>query len=100
MNIKFLRVFKRVDVDDVKGHLLICGDLSASCSKCAAVGIKLDSSKCPECQTDFRYVTFRNIKENMPKVQRLSEPPLALSVIDFDDYKKITGAQKAEDFFR
>jgi hypothetical protein len=97
---KFIRVFKKIDIDQAKNHLLICGELSGSCSKCSCLGIKFDNPKCPQCGTDFKYVTFRSIRENMPKVQRLAELPYEVAVIDYDDYKTSLGAAKAHDFLK
>lgn len=94
-----MRVFKKVDLDDVREHLMICGDLSASCSKCKEMGFKMDLPQCPGCGTDFKYVAFRNIKENMPKILKLSETHPRLIVVDFDDFKRIDSASKAKEFF-
>jgi len=89
-----------MDIDSVKEHLMIAGDLSASCSKCNHVGIKIDMTECPGCHTEFRYIGFRNIKDNMPKMLNLSESRPQLAFIDFDDFKKMTGALKAQEFFK
>jgi len=96
---KFIRVYRKINLDDVRDHLIICGDLSASCSKCKEMGFKMDVLKCPSCGTDFKYLTFRNIKENMPKILRLSETHPNLVIVDFDDFKRIDSASKAQEFF-
>lgn len=100
MNVKFIRVYKKIDIDDVKEHMMICGDLSYSCSKCNDMTLKLDMAKCPECGTDFRYISFRNVKDNIPKMLKISESSTQLTFVDYDDYKKMTGAAKAQDFFK
>ncbi len=100
MNLKFIRAYRKVDIDEVKEHLMICGDLSASCSKCKCMTVKLDMTNCPECRTDFRYMTFRNIRDNMHKMLRISDSHKELMVVDFDDYKRLTGEAKAKDFFK
>lgn len=100
MNPKFIRVYRKVDIDDVKEHLMICGDLSVSCSKCNHMGVKAGMTNCPECQTDFRYIGFRNVKDNMPKILKLNETRQGLTFIDFDDFKKMTGEAKAQEFFK
>ena len=100
MNPKFIRVYKKLDIDDVKSHLLICGDLSVSCSHCNNMNLKVDMVRCPECQTDFKYIAFRNIKDNMPKLLKLSETRPDLTFVDFDDFKKMTTAAKAHEFFK
>ena len=100
MNPKFIRVYKKIDIDDIKEHLMIVGDLSASCSKCNHMGIKIEMSQCPECNAAFRYIGFRNVKENMPKMLKLGESRPELIFIDFDDFKRMTGAVRAQEFFK
>ena len=100
MNPHFLRVYKKMDIQDIKEHLLICGDLSASCEKCKAINLKIDAVKCPECQSEFKYIAFRNIKSHWPKLPRIAEERPHLNFIDFDDYTRITGALKAREFLK
>ena len=99
-NEKFVRVYKKLDFHDLRDHMLIYGDLSASCSKCKELDIKFEVFRCPSCQTDFKYIAFRNIKHHLPKVQRLSESHPYITLIDYDDYSRILGASKAEEFFK
>jgi len=136
MNQKFIRVYRKINLDDIREHLIICGDLSASCSKCKEMGFidlsttkdrteeintafpqekkghytgflnifgkekasKMDVLKCPSCGTDFKYLTFRNVKENMPKILKLSETHPDLVIVDFDDFKRMDSASKAQEF--
>ncbi len=100
MNSKYIRVFQKADVDDLKAHLLICGDLSASCGHCNALGLKPNIISCPECKTEFKYLTFRNIKDNIHKIFKIKEQRPSLIIVDFDDYTKLAGAKKAQDFFK
>ena len=79
---------------------MICGDLSVSCSKCNCLSVKIDMTQCPECQTEFKYISFRNTGGNMPKILKLYDLRLELTFIDFDDFKKMTGAVKAQEFFK
>lgn len=100
MNDKLLRIYKRFYIDEVKTHALVCGDLTASCSHCNALGLKLDAKTCPECHTPFKYVTFRSLSGNMPKIIKIIESRPDLCVLDYEDYKKATGALRAEDLFK
>lgn len=93
---RYLRVYKKMDIDQIKDHLIIYGGLAGNCSKCNCMGIKLDTTHCPECQTEFKFLTFRNISENLPKIHKMSETRPELSIIDYDDYRRITGSIKAE----
>ena len=96
---KLLRVFNKLDIDDIKEHLLIYGTLAASCSKCNELGLKIETPKCPKCGTEFKYITFRNIKENMAKIQKIHGMKPNMKIIDYDDYKRLTGALKAQGLF-
>ena len=100
MNQKLIRIYKKLDLDEVRAHLLICGDLSASCGKCNHVGLKIEAIQCPECKADFKYMTFRNVRENMPKILKQSEMRPSLTFVDFDDFKRMTGEAKAQEFFK
>jgi predicted amidophosphoribosyltransferase len=100
MSEKLFRIYKKFYVDEVKSHALLCGDLTANCSKCNAMGLKLDSTVCPECKTPFKYVTFRSLTGNMPKILRIIDQHPGMCVLDYDDYKKATGALRAEDLFK
>jgi len=100
MNEKYFRIYKKLNFDDVREHLLIYGDLSASCSKCKALDIKLDATQCPSCQTPFKYIAFRNVKQHWPKLSRIMEARPEVFLVDFDDYMRIMGQVKAEEFLK
>ena len=97
---KFLRVYTKLDLQDVREHMLIFGDLTASCSKCNALDLKFEAPKCPGCQTDFKYISFRNVKSHMAKLPRIKESQPNLIIIDFEDYSRMLGALKAEEFWK
>ena len=100
MSEQFIRVYKYMDVSEIKQNLLVYGDISGSCAKCNAISVKLDSVECPECKTKFNYISFRNIKSHLPKLPRvLGEKPY-LAIIDFEDYSRNMGKSKAEGLFK
>jgi len=99
MTFRYLRVFKKVDIDDIREHLMIYGTLAGNCSKCNCMSIKLEATQCPECNAEFRYIAFRNLSENFPKIQKLIESRPGLIIIDYEDYRKISGAIKAQGIF-
>ena len=100
MSERFLRVYKKMDFTNVKSHLLIYGALSGSCAFCKAMDIKLDVQKCPQCSNEFKFIAFQNVKDHMPKMLRLSSERPDLTFIDHEDFKKVEGALKAEEFLR
>lgn len=100
MNEKLTRVYQKMDAQKVKVHLMTYGDISASCANCGAIDLKLEMAQCPECKTDFRYLSFRSVKSHIPKMYKLLEERVGLILIDYDDYSRNLAASKAEGFFK
>lgn len=104
MGREYLRVFKLFDVEEVKAHLLIWGDLSADCAACRHLGIDFYAAKsCPQCGTSFQYVTSRRFEthpgERFHLVRRMQDKRPDLAPVDYTDYAKTLGQKKARDFF-
>jgi len=100
MSERFIRIFKKFDIKEIGEHLLIYGDLSGNCAKCNAVNLKLDMKECPECKTDFKYISFRNIKSHLPKLQKIIQERPQIIFVDHEDFKKNLGAVKAQEFLK
>jgi len=100
MDGKFLRVYKKLDIYQIKTNLLIYGDLGGSCAACQKIDIKLEDHHCPECGTEFKYISFRNVKAHMPKLQKLAAQRPGLVFVDYDDYSRQIGALKAKEFLK
>lgn len=104
MSKEYLRTYRVFDFDEIKKTLLIMGDLKGDCAACRALGIDFYSAGiCPECGTPFKYITSRRLEthpgERFSLVKRMSEKRPDLIWIDYSDYSKILGHQKAKDFF-
>jgi hypothetical protein len=100
MNDKYIRIYQKFDLNEIKEHLLIYGDLSAACAKCKTMEIKLEETHCPSCQTEFKYVAFRNIRNHIPKMQKLLAHRPQMLIIDLEDYNRNMGALKAKEFLK
>jgi len=100
MSDTLLRVFQKLNLDEVKEHLLVCGALSAQCANCHEADIKLNSAMCPKCGNTFCYIAFRNVRENMPKLQKIAEERPEIKCIDYDDFKRQVDSQKAREFLK
>jgi len=100
MSEKYIRAYRKIDLNHLKDHLLIFGDLSGSCSKCKELDIKIDAAECPQCKTEFNYISFRNIKSHLPKIQKLNESRPDIIMVDYDDYKKMIGILNAQEFLK
>ncbi len=99
-----IRVWQTVDLEGVKAHLMIVGELTADCAPCRELGIKYAEAKtCPKCGVTFRFITARSatggLKVSAGAVKRIKDRRPDLTFIDYDDYKSITGKQNAHDFF-
>ena len=101
---QYLRIFKSFDIEEVRKHLIIMGDLSADCGSCRMLGIDAIAAKsCPQCGTQFKYAASRRVSNNPGErfgwAKRTQEKRPDLILIDFEDYSKILGQKKARDFF-
>lgn len=97
---RFLRIYKQFYLDEVKTHLMTYGALSGMCANCKNMDVKLDMPKCPQCQTEFKYIAFQNIRDHMPKMLKVSHERPQIIFVDYDDFKKIEGEEKAKDILR
>ena len=100
MTERLTRVYRRMDIQQIKSHVLVYGDLSASCDNCQAMELRLEHTHCPQCKTEFKYIAFRNVKNHLPKILKILAERPGLVIVDFDDYKRNLGAIKAEEFLR
>ncbi|MDA3901458.1 MAG: hypothetical protein PF637_13195 [Spirochaetes bacterium] len=97
-----IRVWKEIDIKEIDGHLLICDDLSAHCGACRKMPIPLEASRCPECGTEFNYITTRE-NHTTPTGQRILSKMLQSgnkSIIEYSDYKHASDKKKAQNLFK
>ncbi|MBF0523052.1 MAG: hypothetical protein HQL24_08370 [Candidatus Omnitrophica bacterium] len=100
MSEKLIRVYKKQDVTQIKPHLMIYGDLSAACGNCNCLDVKLTDTHCPSCKTEYKYISFRNVKNHIPKIYKLIEEKPQFVIVDFDDYQRAMGDLKAQSIFK
>lgn len=100
MSSKYIRIYKSLDVEEIKKYLLIYGDLAGNCAACQAIDVKLDDVKCPQCGTEFKYIAFRNFVSHIPKTYKLLEKRPGLIFVDHEDFRKVLASKKAEEFLR
>lgn len=97
---KLMRVYKKMDLDEVRSRLLIYGDLGGLCASCQEMNIPLDEPHCPGCRVEFYYIAFRNVKGHMPKILKLHEIRPHILIVDYEDYRYHEGASKAKEFLK
>jgi hypothetical protein len=99
MKQSLIRVWQSFDIDQVKKQLLLAGELSANCENCQDLGIDfVETKKCPQCQTEFRYIGFRtksNKAEELSAIRRLAEKRPDLIIVDYEDIKRACGKAQA-----
>ena len=95
MKKQFIRIYYNLDFDEVKQHTLEYGVMSGVCSNCKEMSVKLDTLFCPKCNTSFNYIAFQNVKEHLPKLIRIHAERPAVQFIDYQDFKRIEGEQRA-----
>lgn len=100
MNERFLRVYKKIDLHDIKEHLLVYGDLSANCANCQTLDLPLNAHQCPHCKSEFKYIGFRNVRNHLPKLQKIAAERPSIILVDYDDFAKAMAAMKAEEFLK
>ncbi|MBF0511059.1 MAG: hypothetical protein HQL13_01880 [Candidatus Omnitrophica bacterium] len=96
MSDRFIRIYKKFYLDEVKTHLLTYGALSGTCANCKQMDLKVDTSNCPECATEFKYIAFQNIRDHMPKMLRIAQEHPDIIFVDYDDFKRLLGEEKAK----
>ena len=101
----YIRIWQPCEIENISKHLLIVGDITADCQNCRELGIDYQNSKtCPKCGTPFHFIAARNTgplrKNRGATVKRIKERRPDLTMIDYEDYKQITGKQSARDFFK
>ncbi len=100
MSERFLRIYKKFHLDEVKFHLLTYGALSGTCANCKRMDLKLDVLQCPECGAEFKYIAFQNIRDHLPKMLKISHERPNIVFVDYDDFKKLEGEEKAKNILR
>ncbi len=98
-----IRVWHQMNIEEVKKHLLLAGELSANCENCQQLGIDFNKEvTCPNCQTPFKYISFRKKAhrgEEFSAIRRLKKKRPDLMIIDYEDVKRTCGKSKAQNLF-
>ena len=89
-----IRVWKEMDADAIKPHLLIAGSTTGDCANCKDIGISFEAKNCPKCGTVFKYIGTR-ISNSAREAKRLRARRPDLMLIEYDDFKQIQARTKA-----
>ncbi len=99
---EYLRVWKELDIQEVKDHIIMVDDKFGHCPGCKAIGIELKNLKnCPSCGREFKYVTSQEARGGkFDIVMRTKRKLPELTFVDYDDYVRVTGQKEARELFR
>ena len=105
MKKQLIRVWTEQDIEDIDKHLLIVGDVCGDCSICKELGLDFSAVNiCPHCKTEFKYISSRNAAtgtdRRFQEVRRIIARRNDLVFVDYEDYKKASGSNKAKKFFQ
>jgi len=93
----YIRIWKDLDVQEVKKHLLVWGMLNGDCGNCKYVGLPLEAKVCPSCKTEFKYLALRN-KSTPSYVEKIIKKRPDLLVIDWQDFSFQYSRKEAKKF--
>ena len=93
-----VRIWKEVDIGEVKPRLLISGSIGCDCANCKEVGIPFESITCPKCRTAFKYIATRG-KNSAKEAKRLHRKRQDLIIIDLEDFKAAQARTSARGIF-
>lgn len=100
---KFVRVWRKLTVEDVKKQLLYIDDLYGTCGNCKKLGLNyVKDKKCPDCGAVFKYLATKLSKvEDISKILgRLEKEGLDLTLIERDDFERSSASDAARDLFK
>ncbi|MCB1160318.1 MAG: hypothetical protein KDK45_22640 [Leptospiraceae bacterium] len=99
----YLRIWKKMDVQEIKDHLITVDDLYGTCGKCKQLGLNYTKDrKCKNCGTEFRYITSTSKdKQDIIKIlERIKKDSLSLTVIEREDYVKADAFNSIKGLFK
>ncbi len=98
---EYMRIWKEVDMQDVKDHIIMVDDQRGFCPGCKQLNIDIKTAKkCPGCGREFKYVTAAESSGGKADIViRLKKKLPDLVFVDYNDYEKLLGKKKAESLF-
>ncbi|GBF51441.1 hypothetical protein LPTSP4_29780 [Leptospira ryugenii] len=102
-NSKFIRVWKQIDGDLIRKHLLYIDDLYGTCGNCKRLGLNyLKDKSCPQCGITFKYLATKltNPAEIGKILSRIQKENLDLTLIERDDFEKSSARDAVKDLFK
>ncbi|MCU0824077.1 MAG: hypothetical protein MUF77_05495 [Leptospira sp.] len=102
-NTKFVRVWRKLAVEEIKKQLLYIDDLYGTCGNCKRLGLNyLKDKKCPDCGIQFKYLATKvnNTAEVGKILSRIEKEGLDYILIEREDFERSNAADAARDLFK
>lgn len=98
----YLRLWTEADITDIQEHIVIVDDKFGHCPNCKKIAIELrELHQCPDCGREFKYVTSTEARGGrFDIVMRTHRKLPGMKFVDYDDYLRVTGKNKAESLFK
>ena len=100
---KFVRVWKQLQVEEVKKQLLYVDDLYGTCGSCKRLGLNfLKDKSCPDCKTTFKYIATnsKNPTDVAKLLTRIEKEKLDFIMIDREDFERSIASDAAKNLFK
>ncbi|MDX1961440.1 MAG: hypothetical protein SFU98_22925 [Leptospiraceae bacterium] len=101
--LRFVRVWKELDVEEIEKQLILIDDLYGSCGSCKKLGLNyLKDKVCPACGAKFKYIAtnLKSIGDIHKILQRMQANSIELTLIERDDYTKAQAKDALKDLFK
>ena len=98
-----IRVWKELDINEIKNHLLLIDDMYGVCAKCKQIGLNyLKDKSCPSCKTAFKYLasSLKNPAAVSKILNRIKTDSLSFTLIDRDDYDRAVAKDSIGGLFK
>lgn len=98
-----IRVWKELDIGEVKKHLLLVDDMYGACANCKQIGLNyLKEKSCPGCKTTFKYLasSLKNPASIIKIINRIKSDSLPFTLIDRDDYDRALAKDSIDGLFK
>ncbi|MCC5815971.1 MAG: hypothetical protein JJT78_14555 [Leptospira sp.] len=100
---KYVRVWKKLQISEVKQFLLYVDDLYGTCGNCKKLGLNyLKDKSCPDCKTTFKYIATnsKNPADVAKLLSRMEKENISLTMIDREDFERSSAKDAALDLFK
>lgn len=101
-NVKSVRIWRTLNVDEVKEQTMFIEDLYGFCGNCRAVGLNyLTDAACKECGTQFKYLAskLKDPAEIGKILNRIKKEGLSYQLIDRDDFERASAHDAVNKLF-